>query len=102
MTQQAKCDFCEEMVDKGKYYYIYCLAIETDKQEHFVGLDTLLEGLAEYLMKNTSHLSASQIVLYRPDILKEYLTQLVKDETKKVIRQYAIVKFMEKINEKKI
>lgn len=81
MVQQVKCDFCEEMVEKGKYYYIYCLSVETDKQMHFIGLQKLLSGLADYVMEVKTHLSASQILLFRPDILKEYLSKNIMGES---------------------
>jgi hypothetical protein len=81
----TKCEYCEQEISNKDYYYIYCLVVETKEEVHFVGLDTLIKNLSNYLMEKRCHLSASQIILLRPDILKEYLKTLV---TKEIERFY--------------
>jgi len=66
------CDFCnEESNSIGNT--IYQLVVITDKFTHQYGLKILLEDLNDFLFKKGIHLSASQVVLLRPDILKDFL-----------------------------
>jgi len=80
MDNIKNCDYCGYEAKIGEFHYIYCFVVETDKQEeHYIGLEKVLNELSEYLMDKKCHLSASQIILFRPDIVKEYLATTFLD-----------------------
>jgi len=74
------CEFCNKTEEEG--FYIYVLIVETNKQVAYIGLNKVVEGLAEWITDKYYHLSASQIILFRPDIVKEYLQGLYNEEEK--------------------
>lgn len=74
-----KCGYCEEEIEED-YYYIYNLFVETNKQRHYIGLQKLMNELDDYLMNKSIHLSVSQVILFRPDIVKAYLNVTILDE----------------------
>ena len=71
--KKPTCNFCTS-VKQGDIYSISKLAIVMKKQTIEVGLLTLLKELNRYVLDKCYHLSASEIVLLRPDILVEFLT----------------------------
>jgi hypothetical protein len=70
-----QCKYCQEKLEKKDFYIIYRLLVATNVQLHFIGITKLLDELGDYIMHKGYHLSASQIVLLRPDILKAFLTK---------------------------
>jgi hypothetical protein len=87
------CDFCENETEDGKFYYTYAVLVDTDKRVLYKGLNRVLEELADYLMGKNYHLSASQCLLFRPDVVNAYLqTTLATDEKIQVFyfKKYAI------------
>ena len=70
--QLEKCYTCDEQIEEGKFYLAYSVQIGTDKQMHVVGIKRVLEELADYLMQVNIHLSASQVLLLRPDVMKVF------------------------------
>lgn len=74
------CEYCNKAVKPNSFYLIYKLTVATNLSLRFIGLNTLMEDLDEYLMHRGSHLSASQVILLRPDILKEFLTKKLYPE----------------------
>lgn len=79
-TKVECCDYCSKPLKVDSFYLIYKLVIATNINLRFIGLQTLIEELNVYIMKRGSHLSASQIILLRPDILKEFLIQKLAPE----------------------
>lgn len=74
------CQYCPKVLEEGNFYLIYNLAVATNIEMKYIGLQLLLKELADYAMKKGYHLSASQIVLLRPDILKDFLNLKYKPE----------------------
>jgi hypothetical protein len=74
-TQKAKgnkCDFCNKKKYK-KSYGIWKVLIQTESKTLEVGILTLLKDLNAYVLEQCIHLSGSEIILLRPDILLEFL-----------------------------
>jgi hypothetical protein len=74
------CKYCNEKLAKNEFYYIYRLLVATDKQLHYIGIQKLLEELSNFAMEKSYHLSASQILLLRPDVVKCFLSQKLEGE----------------------
>jgi hypothetical protein len=79
-TVTERCKFCKEKLDTNNFYILYSLLVTTNKNIYHVGLEKLINEVAEYIMHKGYHLSASQIVLLRPDIMKEFLDKKYKPE----------------------
>lgn len=73
--QEIKCAYCEDILENNDYYLIYCLKVETDIHVHYLGIMKLMDEVSEYVMNKSYHLSASQIILLRPDIMKVFLEE---------------------------
>jgi len=84
--QLLKCWACEEQIENGKFYLAYSIQVGTDKQMHIMGIKKALEELADFLMGINIHLSASQILLLRPDVMQVFWNDKYKPE--KVILWY--------------
>jgi hypothetical protein len=78
--KELLCESCGKQVNNGEFYFIYRLAIITESKEYEIGIGKLLSEFGDYLMKRGSHLSASEIILLRPDIMQEFLIQKYKDD----------------------
>lgn len=91
MTKIRNCEFCKEVIQMDDYYFLYSLGIETDKSTHFIGLEKLMEDLSNFLMDKCVHLSASQIILFRPDILRKFLETIVGEER---IIEFCLIKYV--------
>ena len=78
--KEEKCFNCSKTLNNKKVYILYSLIVNTNVRSHFIGLLKLIEGLADHLMDKYIHLSASQVILLRPDILEEYLVMKLKPE----------------------
>jgi hypothetical protein len=74
------CEFCELEVTDEKFYYIYAYVVDTEETVHYMGLLNLLEELADYLMDQPIHLSAGQIIIFRPDIMEQFLAKKFPEE----------------------
>jgi hypothetical protein len=68
-----KCECCEGRLEDFKFYLIYRLIVATNETTYYIGIVTLIDELSDYAMKCGYHLSGSQIILLRPDIMKEFL-----------------------------
>jgi len=64
------CQFCDKQIHYN--FSIYKIVLQTDNNLYELGLLTLLESLGEWRTNRGYHISASQIVLLRPDILREF------------------------------
>jgi hypothetical protein len=78
------CEFCTKLRLKTKKYTIYNIGIDTNLGFYTVGTMTIEEELNDYLLKKGSHLSGTQVILYRPDILKEFLKQKYDTEKEQI------------------
>ena len=76
------CNFCNKLAVNKDIYTIYQVIISTDKDEYIVGLLTIIPDLDKYLVSKVFHLSPTEVILLRPDILLEFLRGLdsFKDE----------------------
>jgi len=77
---QETCKYCDKELQGNEFHYIYRLLVATDKQLHYIGIQKILEEIAEYAMNKGYHLSASEIILLRPDVVKAYLEERIKGE----------------------
>jgi hypothetical protein len=78
--ETQSCKYCKAKIEEGNFFLIYNLAVATDKEMRFIGLQKLMDELANYAMKKGYHISASQIILLRPDVVKEFLSLKYKGE----------------------
>lgn len=83
--EKIKCEFCENNTEVGEFHVLYTLVVTTDKQTQYMGLFKFSEGLADYLMDKNYHLSASQCILFRPDVVLEYVKLLYSGEEVKFL-----------------
>jgi hypothetical protein len=74
------CNYCDKVLIENEFYHIYRLLVATDKQLHYIGLQKLLDELSNFAMEKSYHLSASQILLLRPDVVKCFLSQKFQGE----------------------
>lgn len=74
------CKYCDKQLVNNEFYYIYRLLVATDKQLHYIGIQKLLEELSSFAMNKGYHLSASEILLLRPDVVKYFLSQKLQGE----------------------
>ena len=65
------CNFCFDL--KPKTYSLYKVIIHTDRGIYSMGLLKFLELMSEWAMKKMYHISASQILLMRPDLVNEFI-----------------------------
>lgn len=66
------CDFCQKL-KVNKTYCIYRIFIMMNNGNHTIGILNIYEELSDYLMGKGIHLSASQVILMRPDITLDFL-----------------------------
>lgn len=74
------CKYCDKELVENEFYYIYRLLVATDIQLHYIGIQKLLDELSNFAMKKSYHLSASQILLLRPDVVKCFLSEKFEGE----------------------
>lgn len=88
--KKLMCNYCNQKTSIKNFLPIYRLLVNTkDKKSFFkmgirtykYGLTKFFSDLGAYAMKKGYHLSSSQIVLLRTDILKEFLTERYNPET---------------------
>jgi len=79
-TKCDHCTCCKDKLEDFQFYLIYRLIVATNNNTYHIGIVKLLEELSDYAMKCGYHLSGSQIVLLRPDIMKDFLDQKFKPD----------------------
>ena len=67
------CNFCNGIIVKKQKYYIYRLGFRTATEAYTIGIMKVCEELSNELVKKGVHLSATQVILLRPDITLEFL-----------------------------
>jgi hypothetical protein len=78
--KELLCESCDKQVFSGEFYFLYRFTVITKAKEYELGIKSLLYEVADYLMQRGSHLSASEVILLRPDIVQEFLVQKYKDD----------------------
>lgn len=74
-----KCNFCNKKRNSS-FFALAKLLVMTDKKVVEVGLLSLVKNLNLYTIKHGLHLSGSEIILFRPDIFVNYLTEYYKEK----------------------
>ena len=68
-----KCFFCDIGVDVP--FCVYKILLKTTKSSYTMGLRRITDLLADWVMKHMYHLSATQLLLFRPDLVNEFFRQ---------------------------
>jgi len=63
------CNFC---YIRQSQYTLYKIILHTDKGIYEMGIVTTLNKMEDWIFKKMYHLSASQILLLRPDLVREF------------------------------
>jgi len=74
------CSQCEQGIVKDKSYLIFKIIANTEEKEYEIGISRILHDLNEYGMKKGYHLSGSEMLLLRPDIVLQFLKETQKEE----------------------
>ena len=78
------CVFCKK--NKPLKYCLTRIVLRTNKQTQEFGIRALTDGMYPWLFKNACHLSATEVILLRPDLLIAYFSYLKPKE--KVLNWY--------------
>ena len=73
------CEFCNEELKGDEFYLVHCFVVDTDKDTQYIGLRKMSNDISDYIMSKNYHLSATQVLLFRPDIVKEFLETIYTD-----------------------
>ena len=82
------CDFCQKI--KMHTYPIYRLGFRTNLGEFTIGILNINEEFSNYLMKKNYYLSATQVMLLRPDIVQDFLKEKYNTETEQVCEHHLV------------
>lgn len=82
MRRHDSCDFCSGL---NKTYQCFSLVVYTNQDVYSWGMLAILKKMSQWCIDRMFHLSPSEIILLRPDILQEFLEQNYKDE---IIRRW--------------
>jgi hypothetical protein len=80
------CDFCKKISFSN--YFIYIIEFRTNTNTYTIGILSIYEELGDFLMKKGIHLSASQVILLRPDITIEFLKYKYNTPTETVLQYF--------------
>jgi len=79
MNKRPVCNFCSTD-EKCTVFSVSKVLVLVKGRSIEIGLLTLLKELNRYVLEKCYHLSASEIVLLRPDILVEFLTNKYNEQ----------------------
>ena len=65
-------NFCNFCLTRQPRYTLYKVVLETDRKIYEMGMSSLLEKIEDWRFKRMYHISASQILLLRPDLVHEF------------------------------
>jgi hypothetical protein len=82
---ETLCQFCKHN-SQDDFKLVYSVVVATDRSIYSIGMPKMLENLEKWLAPKWLHLSASQILLLRSDVVKEHLDGVFKGE---VVRGWA-------------
>jgi len=74
------CSQCNQEIIERKFYFIYKIIVITEEKEYEIGISRMLSEINDYIMKKYYHLSASEIMLLRPDVVVDYFREQYKEE----------------------
>lgn len=84
--EQGLCSFCEKVTYGEPNLIVYRLAYCSNLGEYSEGITNITDALSKYLFKRGSHLSATQVILLRPDIFLEFLKSKYDTVEEKISR----------------
>ena len=79
------CEFCNGIIVNKQKYYVYRLGFRTTQAAYTIGIMKICEELANELVTKGIHLSATQVVLLRPDIMLDFLHKKYDSEKEQVV-----------------
>ena len=82
------CEFCKKLAINKDNYTIYRIGFNTNKTSYNIGIKNIEDKLNKYLVKKVIHLSATQVMIYRPDVLLEYLRYKYNEPEEEVLNTY--------------
>ncbi len=84
MTEQTKptCHFCGTTTDT-QYFYLYKFVLQTNRATSEMGLLAIFEQMNKWILDKMFYLSASEIILMRPDLVNDFLGWYKPDEVVK-------------------
>ena len=88
LNEVGFCDFCHK-ININKTYYVYRIDFTTNLGEYNIGILAISEELADFLMRKGYHLSATQVILLRPDIMLEFLRKKYNTQTE-TVKEYGL------------
>ncbi len=68
---KTTCDFCGEK--EKEVYCLYKFIYQTDKSMYDIGLVKLRDMMDEWILQKLYHLSPTEMLLLRPDLVNEFL-----------------------------
>jgi hypothetical protein len=75
--QTQMCDFCKEPA--SEVYFVYKMVVFADNYIE-IGLLTLFQEMDKWIFKNLYHLSPSEIIILRPDLVVRFLEEFLKKQ----------------------
>ena len=78
------CEFCN-MLKVNQTYFVYRLDFRTNQDSYNIGIVPLSQEMGTWLMRRGMHLSSTQVILLRPDIMLEYLREKYDTLNEKVL-----------------
>lgn len=74
------CSQCNQKIEEGPFYLIYQVVASTPEKDYTIGMSRILSELNDYIASKFYHLSASELILLRPDIVLECLREKYEKE----------------------
>ena len=78
------CEFCKKLSVGKDIYTIYRIGFTTNRNFYTVGVLEVIDELNKYVFDKGYHLSSTQVILLRPDILITYLRKRYNKENEMV------------------
>jgi hypothetical protein len=69
------CESCGRKISAKDLYVIYKVIVVSKDECTVINMPTLVNELNDWVTENCYHLSATQIILLRPDLLKVFLNK---------------------------
>ena len=69
------CENCNRKISAKDLYVIYKVVVISKDECTVINMPTLVNELNDWVSENCYHLSATQIILLRPDLLKVFLNK---------------------------
>lgn len=82
------CDFCNRPRLYINTYFVYRLGFVTTIKEYNIGILNISNEFGTWLINRGSHLSSTEIMLLRPDILLEFLKEKYETPNEKILKSF--------------